>query len=1012
MMLAEFSVRRWRFTVVVFVMLAALGITSWRAIPRSEDPTFPIPIFIVAAVLPGASPVDLERLVVQPVEERVTELEDLKNIDAQIEDGLAVIEIEFFPSVDAERKYDEVVREMNALRPELPAELHEMEIRKGTPLNVAIAQLALVSETVPYNTLDSLAEELEERIELVPGVRKAERWAAPEREVRVALDLGRLAAQGLPADAVLRALSGEAADLPGGSVEAGGRRFNVKTSGSLETLDEVAGTVVTSAGGTLVRVGDVAEVAWADADPTHIGRLNGKRAVFVTVQQQDAQVIGRLRDAIWLEVDAFEATLPPGVILERPFDQAVNVDHRLARLGEDFAIAISLVMITLIPLGLRAAGIVVVSIPLSLAIGITLLHALGYSLNQLTIVGFVIALGLLVDDSIVVVENITRFVREGRSRLEAAILATKQIGIAVLGATATLVLAFVPLVALPGLPGRYIRSLPLAVMVTVLASLFVSLTIMPWLASRILKEGEGAHANRALTWLTHGIERTYAPVLRWAMARPRMTMMGAAALVLGSLALVPVIGFSLFPKAESPLVRVDIRAPDGSSLGATDAAARYAEEVLQEYEGVRAVLTNVGRDNPQVYYNVTPRWENAAVGQLIVLLHEYDPAGTPRMLDSIRVDLARYPGARIEVREFENGPPIDAPVAVRISGPDLDTLRALASKVEQAMAVSEGTAYVYNPVRLRRTDLALPLDRGRAGLLGVTPYDLDRTVRLGLAGVPVGTLREEDGDERDIVVRLPFEGDRPGTEALDRIFIPTAAGGMTPLGQVTAPEVEASATEIQRYDKSRTVTVTSDVRTGFNTDRVTREVLARLESLELPAGYRLTPAGEIESRQESFGGIGSAVIVAMFAILAVLVLEFGSFRSTLIVASVIPLGVVGGLMALLLTGNTLSFTAMIGFVALLGIEIKTSILLVDFTNQLRAQGAPLVEAVTRAGEVRFLPILLTTLTAIGGLLPIALQGTALYAPLAWVIIGGLVSSTLLARVVTPVLYARWAPEYD
>jgi multidrug efflux pump subunit AcrB len=250
---------------------------------------------------------------------------------------------------------------------------------------------------------------------------------------------------------------------------------------------------------------------------------------------------------------------------------------------------------------------------------------------------------------------------------------------------------------------------------------------------------------------------------------------------------------------------------------------------------------------------------------------------------------------------------------------------------------------------------------------------------------------------------------RPEPGTLDRLYVASQAGRLTPLRQVADVRFEAGVPEIRRYDRERSVTVTSFVRTGYNTDRATRAVLATLDSMRLPQGYRIMAAGEIESRQESFGGIGSALIVATFMILAVLILEFKTFRGTLIVASVIPLGVIGGIVALYLTGNTLSFTAMIGFVALIGIEIKTSILLVDFTNQLRRGGMALEEAIRRAGEVRFLPIVLTSLTAIGGLMPLALQGEGLYAPLAWVIIGGLVSSTLLARVVTPVLYRMWPP---
>jgi multidrug efflux pump subunit AcrB len=286
---------------------------------------------------------------------------------------------------------------------------------------------------------------------------------------------------------------------------------------------------------------------------------------------------------------------------------------------------------------------------------------------------------------------------------------------------------------------------------------------------------------------------------------------------------------------------------------------------------------------------------------------------------------------------------------------------------------------------------------------------VDRTIRLGIAGLAAGRLRTGDGEEHDVVVRLPHDG-QPAAEALERIFVASPrTGAQVPLAQLASVRFATTAPLIQHQDRERAVTVTSFVRSGFNTDRVTKAVLARLDTLPLPAGYRIVAAGEIESRQESFGGIGSAVIVATFLILAILVLEFRTFRMTTIVDSVIPLGVVGGVAALWLTGYTLSFTAMIGFVALVGIEIKTSILLVDYTNQLRAQGMPLAHAIRRAGEVRFLPIVLTTLTAIGGLLPLALQGSSLYSPLAWVIIGGLASSTLLARLVTPVLYGLLAP---
>ena len=1011
MKLTAFSVKNWQFTVVLFVMLAALGLTSLLTIPKGEDPPIDFPTFTIIVVYPGASARDLERLVVKQLEDTLHGLDDVRSISSRIRPGIARVQVEFEPNQDADKKYDDVVREVNALRPGLPPEVARLEIQKASTLDVSIVQVALVSPVAPYAVLDSLGEDLEDRLSAVPGVRAAERWGAPAREVDVDLDLGRLAALRLPVAQVLGAIGGESADIPGGSVDVGPRSFSVRSSGSYETLDQVRATVVRGGGGRLARVGDVARVEWGSADSTYRARFNGRRAVFVTVTQREGTTVQAVRDRVYTALEQFQRGLPPGVSLMRGFDQAANVSHRLARLGEDFLIALGLVLLTLLPLGGRAAVVVMISIPLSLAVAVTSLAWTGFTLNQLSIVGMVIALGLLVDDSIVVVENITRFRRAGHSRTQAAILATAQIWVAVLGATATLVLAFLPLMFLPGGPGQYIRSLPVAVVYAVLASLFVSLTIIPWLSSLLLGEDEGSEGNRFLRAFNRAIHATYAPLLDRALRRPGLALTVAGAFALACFALVPVVGFSLFPKAETPQFHVDVTAPEGASIAATDSAARFAERVIGRTAGVKAIYTSVGHDNPRVYYNIASRTDDPRIGQLFVLLDHYDHATTPRLLDSLRTELARFPGAEIALREFENGPPIDAPIALRIEGSDLDSLRAVAAHVESALKMTPGTDFVTNPVRLARTDLRVAIDRSKAGLLGIPTVEIDRTVRLGLAGLEAGQLREGASDARPIVVRLARAG-RASPEALERVYVGSTNGSLAPLSQVADVTFERADAEIQRYNRTRSVTVTANVRTGYNTDRVTRQVLRQLRRLSLPAGYRIAPAGEIESRQDSFGDMGGAIIVATFAILAILVLEFRTFRSTLIVASVIPLGMAGGVLALLLAGQTLSFAATIGFVALIGIEIKTSILLVDLTNRLRADGMGLDAAIRKAGEVRFLPIVLTSLTAIGGLLPIALQGSGLYAPLAWVIIGGLVSSTVLARIVTPVMYSLLAPRVE
>lgn len=1005
----SFTVRRWQFTLLVFGFAVAMGLDAWRNIPRSEDPIFELPIVTVIAVYPGADPLDVERLVVDPIEDAINELDDVKEITSESRDGLGVVQVEFAWSTDPEEKYDEVQREINALAATLPAELASIELRKASPGLVNIVQLALVSASASYRELESRARDLRELLETVPGVRKAESWAYPQPEVGVAIDLARLARTGIALDAVAAAIRAENAEIPGGAVDVGARKYNLKTSGSYDSLEAIAATVIGAHDGRVVRLGDVAEVRWGDGETRHVGRFRGQRAVFVTANQKDGQNIFAVRDAIYAKLAQFELGLPDSIRLERGFDQSRNVAARLARLGTDFAIALSLVLVTLVPLGLRSASIVMISIPLSLAIGLTLLHVSGFSLNQLSIAGFVVALGLLVDDSIVVVENIARHLRMGYDRAAAAIAATDQIALAVLGCTAALLFAFLPLLRLPEGPGAFIRSLPAAVLYTIGASLVVALTIIPFLASVLLpRDGADAHGNAALRALNGAIHRVYAPALECALAWPRTTLAAGLAVFAASLGLVPLIGFSLFPSADTPQFLVEIEAAEGASLAETDRALAFVESELERRPEVRHWFASLGRGNPLIYYNVTPRETRANVAEAFVELERFDPAATPALLDELRAVFDGYPGARITVKTFENGPPIAAPIAIRVTGPEVQTLRELAARTESLMRSTPGLRDVHNPVRWLRTDLDLGIDTDKAALFGLPPGAADRTVRLAIAGLPASRYRESDGDEYDITLRLPIDG-RQTLAALDEIRIATAGGEELPLTQLIDPKFRTVPPVIQRYNRERQVTITAYQQTGYNTDRLTRALVAELGELDWPAGYEFTAGGEAEARAESFAGFVGAVLIAVFGILAVLVLEFGSFRSMLIVAGVIPLGLAGALAALWLGGYTLSFTAMIGMIALIGIEIKNSILLVDFTNRLRASGVPLDEAIEQAGEIRFLPILLTSLTAIGGLLPLALQGSGIYSPLALTIIGGLVSSTLLARLVTPVMYKLLPP---
>lgn len=1010
MTLLEYPIKRFQPTLVVFLCLVVVGIYAFISVPREEDPYFKIPAFIISVILPGADPIDLERLVAKPLEDRLAELDDVKEIESTALDGVAVVVVKFEAFADAEKKYDDVQREIAAFRPSLPSGVSRLELRKFSPALVNTVQFALVSPTATYRELEDVARALGDTLKTVPGVRTAESWAFPSRELRVEVDLRRMGELRLTPGGLVDALQSENSNLPAGSLDLGSRTFTLKTSGSYASLEQVKDTVLASRNGTVTRVRDVAKVFWADQPLSYVGRFNGQRAVFVTANQKDGFNILKVRERIVTAVASFAQKVPGRIKLVWGFDQSRNVADRLNRLSMDLGIAIALVAITLLPLGLRAAGIVMLSIPLSLSFGLACIYFLGFSLNQLSIAGFILALGLLVDDSIVVVENINRHLRLGYSRAEAALKGTQQIFHAILGCTATLLFAFLPLMVLPETAGKFIRVLPVTVVTTILGSLLIALFIIPFIASRVLEPATEKQGNRFLQKMMGLIERWYRPALSFCLARPRQTgviTIGGSLLI--SLLLVPVVGSSLFPKSNAPMFLVTIEAPNGSSLAATDAALRFVEARLANMPEVRSYFANLGHGNPQVYYNHLPREDAPNYAELFVQLKTYNTRGTPARLEVLRGELAAYPGARILVEEFVNGPPITAPIAVRIVGPDLATLESLSHRIEALIRAVPGTRDVDNPLRVPRTNLRLAVNAQKASQLGVPAAVFAQAVRLSVAGLEIGRYQEKDGEQYALVVRTPV-GSRPDLSTLAEIQVPSRSGSFLPLSQLATLEFEKAPAQIQRYARQRAVTIDAGVETNQNTAKVTGEVISNLQRFPWPRGYGYVMGGEAQSGDEAFSGIGTAAIVALFGIFAVLVIEFGSFRSTLIVLTVVPIGLMGGFLALLVTGNSVSFTASIGLIALIGIEIKNSILLVDFTNQLRADGVGLDAAIEQAGEARFVPILLTSATAIGGLLPLALQNVGLYSPMAWVIIGGLLTSTFLARLVTPAMYKLFSPE--
>ncbi len=1006
------AIHNYQFTIIVVVLLVISGVISVFQMPKSEDPAASKPGASVIVIYPGASPADMEQLVVDPIEEALNELDDIKKIEGKCMDGLATIAIEFVPGSDPDDKFSDVNEKVNGVRSKLPDDIFSLETKKWTISDTNFMQIALVSEEASYEELEKQSDLLEKVLKKIPGVKKPKSWAYPEQEIRVSLDLEKLARLRIPLNRVLGAIQSSNMNIPGGTIDAGGKRFSIKTSGSYESVAQIRNTVVHSDGTKVVYLKDVADVHPAYEDNNYYARYNGKRSVFVTLNQKEGTNIFHIVKRLKTDVADFQKTLPSNIRLEYVYDQSNSVDDRLGQFFSNMLQGIILVgLVILIAIGLRGSIIVMMAIPTSLLIAIGFVYKAGYGLQQMSIAGLVITLGLLVDNAIVVVENISRFIKQGETNIDAAIKGTTQIGWAIVSATATTVLAFLPIVMMKDVSGEFVRSMPLTVIFTLTASLFIALTFTPFLASRALcncgklKERK---ESKLMAIFERFIQNRYRKWLDFSLKKPAVIIGLAVAFFVGSLLLFPLVGVSFFPKAEKPQFFINVNLPEGSGIARTDAAVAFAEKILASRDEVEKYVSNIGRSNPQIYYNMIDKHRQSNLGQLYVKLKDdTSREQMARMIDELRNQFEAYPGARLELKELEQGPPVNAPVEIKVMGEKIEVLKKIAGDVEAIFRQTPGLINVHNPLSTSKNDIRVKINRDKAAMYGIPLSEIDRTVRMSIAGLPVSKYRDKDGKESDIVVRSNFEKE-PRLDIFDKIYLTTAAGSLIPLKQVANVELKLSSTQINHFNLDRSATITADVLGGYAVNTVTDGVIAQLEQYQWPIGYSFVVAGERKSQNESFGGMGEATVIAIIAIFAVLVLQFKSFKQPLIVYAALPLAIIGSVLALLITGYSFSFTAFIGITSLVGIVVNNSIILVDYTNQLRQEGHGLVAAIKEASETRFLPILLTTMTTIGGLLPLTLQGGTLWAPMGWTIIGGLLTSTFLTLIVVPVLYQMFS----
>ena len=493
------------------------------------------------------------------------------------------------------------------------------------------------------------------------------------------------------------------------------------------------------------------------------------------------------------------------------------------------------------------------------------------------------------------------------------------------------------------------------------------------------------------------------PVLGASLKRGWLVVLIGFLSLVGAVMLFPSVGVSFFPTADKPLLLIEVDAPRGSSLDRTAKGVNYVEQILDTTQFVSSYVSNTGHGNPMIYYNRPNEQFKKYHGQVLVNFDSWDPEQFYETLDNFRFAFAQYPDSRITFAELKNGPPFEAPVEIRIIGDDLEVLRTLSFKVEEIIERTPGTLDIDNPLSVNKTDIQIAINRDKAGLAAVSLASIDRAARVGVDGL---TIDEISMNNEEYDLRVQTGEAEANLSSLNKLYLSNPFGDQLPIRQVANIEFTPAISEILHFNTDRSTSVTANVKVAEEVTKITEDIIAELEQIEFPEGYSYYIGGEYEGQQDSFGDLGTLLIVAMIGIFAVLVLQFRSFQQPLIVFAAVPLAITGSFVALFLTGWSFSFFAFVGFISLVGIVVNNSIILVDFANQQIRSGKDKLEAINIACKTRFTPILLTTTTTILGLAPLTFSSSGLWSPLGWTIIGGMISSTLLTLLVIPVLY-KW-----
>ncbi|WP_342071158.1 efflux RND transporter permease subunit [Yoonia algicola] len=1028
MFLTRISVAQPVFATMIMAALMVIGIYSFQRLPIEQLPDVDFPVVAVVVSYPGASPEAVETDIIEPIEDAVNTISGIDSIQATARSGEAMIVLMFDLGIDSSVAAQDVRDRIATVEAMLPDSANDPMLFKFDPSELPVLSLAVSSQSLSLRDLTALTEDvIEPRLSIIPGVGRATVVGGVPRQLNVLIDPDRLTAFGVGVAEVTAALRAENQNLPAGDIEMGLEVQTIQVEGRIEDAEEFLDIIVSRQGGQPVRLRDVATLVDGEAEAFSLALLNGEQALAVdVVKTQGANTVGVAEEIRHAIEDLMDGALPDDVTIEIVRDNALPVEQSYhgvqSMMIEGAGLAVLIVFLFLN--SWRSTVITGLTLPISVIGTMTVIYALGFTLNIMTLLALSLAIGLLIDDAIVVRENIMRHLHMGKSHKQAALEGTNEIGLAVLATTLSIVAVFLPVAFMDGIIGRFFLQFGVTVSVAVLISLFIAFTLDPMLSSVWYDPAAEPDAKRGplgklvavfgrfFDWLALG----YRSVLRWCL-RHRITTLGiAVAAFVGSFAIVPLVGVEFVPPEDNSQFQVNVETPVGSSLDYTAGKVRQIDRVLRDFPEVISTYSTVNAGTSSGGQNTA----SIVVAMLPPSERERSPQD---MTDPVREALSRIPGIDTVIGAAGGLGGLEAPVQINMFGDNLDVLAPLADRLVRQMQTIEGLVDVESSLDAAQPVLGVRVNREAASDLGVNLQQVGATLRPMLGGEEVTDWTSPDGRNFTVMVRLPAEM-RNDIEVLRALPIAqsgtTGSSEMVRLDQVAEIVESFGPSTIERMDLSRQVTVTANLTGGLTLGEVMPEIQDAMDALNMPAGYRVQAGGDAEQLNETAAAAGSALLLAVVFIYLVLASQFGSFLQPIAIMFALPLALIGVLLGLLVGGSTLNMFSMIGFIMLMGLVVKNAILLVDNANQHTRAGMNLYDALLEAGSTRFRPIIMTTLAMIFGMLPLALnihEGSGQNAPMAHAVIGGLISSTLLTLVVVPVVltyidsFGRWATRF-